>query len=299
VFKTLPCLLQNLVWPWYTSSWALEQLGLAYQEAAELLAGMVCELYIDTHALIDKQEQQQQDVAASTAAAASAECGDGSTDHGMSEQQQVPTRMGMLDAAVLHAQQQLVQQQQTDATAESPQLPAEAPAAAAAARAEASAVAAAPAAADPAAEPLNPTRRAVHFDITSMPSGTASCNLHQPPADFSHQQQQQQGYQSSSSSRRPPDLSSRSVPDCNTSRAAAVALDSYAATRQVPCSLQQLLQQRRQQRLQAAGPAAAAAAAAGNPATISAAAAPPASSPLVLQGRLLKPLVQVSLLGAA
>ncbi|WIA41085.1 hypothetical protein OEZ86_004716 [Tetradesmus obliquus] len=51
---------QNLVWPWYTSSWALEQLGLAYQEAAELLAGMVCELYIDAHALIDKQQQQQQ-----------------------------------------------------------------------------------------------------------------------------------------------------------------------------------------------------------------------------------------------
>jgi hypothetical protein len=27
---------QNLVCPWYTYSWALEQLGLSFQEAAEL-----------------------------------------------------------------------------------------------------------------------------------------------------------------------------------------------------------------------------------------------------------------------
>jgi hypothetical protein len=51
---------QNLVLPWYTSAYALEQLGLVYREATEVLADLVCQLYEDTEQLLQQQQQQQQ-----------------------------------------------------------------------------------------------------------------------------------------------------------------------------------------------------------------------------------------------
>jgi hypothetical protein len=47
---------QNLVLPWYTSTWALEQLGLVFKEATEVLADMVCQLYEDTEELLQQYE---------------------------------------------------------------------------------------------------------------------------------------------------------------------------------------------------------------------------------------------------
>jgi len=48
---------QNLVLPWYTSTWALEQIGEVFKEATEVLADLVCQLYEETEELM----QQQQD----------------------------------------------------------------------------------------------------------------------------------------------------------------------------------------------------------------------------------------------
>jgi hypothetical protein len=61
---------QNLVLPWYTSTWALEQLGLVYREATEVLADLVCQLYEETEQVL--QQQQQLHAAASDPAAAAA-----------------------------------------------------------------------------------------------------------------------------------------------------------------------------------------------------------------------------------
>jgi hypothetical protein len=49
---------QNLVLPWYTSTWALEQLGYVYKEATEVLADMVCQLYEDTEKLLQQYEAE-------------------------------------------------------------------------------------------------------------------------------------------------------------------------------------------------------------------------------------------------
>ncbi|KIZ00884.1 hypothetical protein MNEG_7079 [Monoraphidium neglectum] len=46
---------QNLVFPWYTSAWALEQLAAVYKEAADLLADLVVELYEETDALTRRE----------------------------------------------------------------------------------------------------------------------------------------------------------------------------------------------------------------------------------------------------
>ncbi len=43
---------QNFVFPWYTSSWALDQLGTTFQDATDLLAELVTQLYTDTHELM-------------------------------------------------------------------------------------------------------------------------------------------------------------------------------------------------------------------------------------------------------
>lgn len=48
---------QNLVLPWYTSTWALQQIGEVFKEATEVLADLVCQLYEETEELM----QQQQD----------------------------------------------------------------------------------------------------------------------------------------------------------------------------------------------------------------------------------------------
>lgn len=55
---------QNLVLPWYTSTWALEQLGVVYREATEVLADLVCQLYEDAEQLLQQQEQIDRDDAA-------------------------------------------------------------------------------------------------------------------------------------------------------------------------------------------------------------------------------------------
>eukprot|EP00775_Hariotina_reticulata_P009285 gene9285-9450_t len=52
---------QNLVLPWYTSSWALETMGEVYQEATDLLAELVLDLYTETHALMLQSSQPNND----------------------------------------------------------------------------------------------------------------------------------------------------------------------------------------------------------------------------------------------
>jgi hypothetical protein len=286
---------QNLVCPWYTSSWALEQLGLAYQEAAELLAGMVCDLYVDTHGLI---EQQQQLAAAAAAAAGGKDLGrdDGGQNATSDSGHELPRRLTMLNAGVLRAQQQLVQQQQQQqqqqhvSGAEAAHDPNNTTAETAAAEA---------AGAAPAAVEVQRTSRAVRFELSNMSSTSlyTPSFVHTSTAGQQQQQQQQQHYEDNNNSSSAPYLSSKSSPNFNSTRAAALTLEEYAATKQVTHRLQQQLQQRRQLRLQAAGPAAAAAAGgAAAAAGAAAAGAASASHPLALQLRLLRPLVQVGCL---
>lgn len=108
---------QNLIWPWYTSSWAVEQLGQTYQSAAGVLADLVCQLYQETDDLVhapvqglisDSDLGQNSNADSPTAAAdVTAKTKQNGAEGGASR------RLRLLDEAVGRVQQQLQQQQQS------------------------------------------------------------------------------------------------------------------------------------------------------------------------------------------
>lgn len=91
---------QNLILPWYTSTWALEQLGLVFKEATEVLADLICQLYEDTDELMQQQQQQQQQhqqqEEGGSVKTATTRAGAGLSD----KQQPRPNRLQLLDEAV-------------------------------------------------------------------------------------------------------------------------------------------------------------------------------------------------------
>jgi hypothetical protein len=125
---------QNLVLPWYTSTWALQQLGLVYKEATDVLADLVCQLYEETEQLLQQQQLLHvtaDDPAAAAAAAVAAagnvgsnaacgpetagEAGEGTTgdSSGKGTQQSPLQRLQLLDEAVKRVWEKEQQQQQS------------------------------------------------------------------------------------------------------------------------------------------------------------------------------------------
>lgn len=113
---------QNLVWPWYTSTWALEQVGMVFREGTEVLADLVCQLYEETDNLMQQQGIHLSDVSDKdpadvvTAAAAAAAAAANATGGGGGTQRAPAERLQMLTDAVrrvwLREQQEQQQQEQ-------------------------------------------------------------------------------------------------------------------------------------------------------------------------------------------
>lgn len=112
---------QNLVLPWYTSTFALEQLGVVYREATEVLADLVCQLYEGTEQLMQQQQQDDAHSSPPAAAAGSGGTAAAAAAAALSGEAGGPLhRLQLLDHAVRRVWEQEQEQRQQPAAAVGP-----------------------------------------------------------------------------------------------------------------------------------------------------------------------------------
>lgn len=262
---------QNLVLPWYTSTYALEQLGVVYREATEVLADLVCQLYEGTEQLMQQQEQQQGDAHSSPPAAAAGSGGTAAAPAAaaLSGEAGGPLhRLQLLDDAVRRVWEQ-EQHQQPPAASESGQQQQQQ------AKRQPSIMSAVAA-----------TRLG---SIGRMFTGSSQLEHLLQPSQTGTAAWGAAVRQRASEASAAGSTAGGTDKDATAAVKSALAADAGADTEQAAvCEMLQLLQQRRQKHRQQQG-------AAGAGAGAGAASGRVAVTGLQLQGRLVRPLVQVKI----